>query len=121
MRASNVVGFTPKSSAALSAPPDFPAGLNERGEHILAAARLRFGFREHRGPAPVFQTRFGGRRHRGGMGYRQIETQGTAAGQNDRAFDDVAQFPDVAGPLVMLQSQQRSSRQPRLGTTSFFH
>lgn len=44
-------------------------------------------------------------------GVGQIKLEATASGKDDGPFDDVLQFADISGPVVILQSHDLGRRQ----------
>ena len=53
------------------------------------------------------------------FGHRQIEVQRAAARNDAGAFDDIPQFADVAGPMIILELGDACARESRLGTAQF--
>ena len=93
---------------------DFPASLLQGSKNILAlaASHFRFGQVFRFGPgqhstgreALPRDTALSQIKIHCGTNPRNIELQSAALSKNDRALDDVAQLPDVAGPVVTLES-----------------
>lgn len=100
---------------------DLPAGLLQNSKEVvpLAASHFRFGQVFRLGPvATVYLKR--SQIDRGTI-RREIELQSATAREDDRAFDDVSQLPDVAGPVVTLERFNARSGQSRFRTPQLLH
>ena len=91
-----------------------PIGFFQDGEEVFAFALAHFLIGEVFG---IGLSLRGGFRWRGefGVGGGEIEVEGAAAGEDDGAFDDVAEFADVAGPIVGLQANDAGLGEARFG------
>ena len=87
----------------------FYDGTAARNNEVSTLAALHFRFGELFRTGLVFRMGSGCRRSGCGIGHRQVEGQGTAARQNDAAFDDVAENQSLAQGCIKLAFCRRGS------------
>src|SRR5581483_11710161 len=101
-----------------------PVRFFQDAQQVVTLAELKLGFGEKL--LFIRSTRRGagsgasrGRGRRSGL-ERQVELEAAAARQDDRALDHVAQFADVAGPVVALEFHDSGPRKARFGAVQIF-